>query len=284
MSWEPCITCARLTRCDLVDAELLLDGGGCSLHAQVHEGVFRARLRIMDEFGAYAIPTKKNLKEGVVQIMPDINVSKKNLRALGKLLGTVPAGGASFKLSEAELVEKILESGDPRVKGIAKMSDEDVVALIAAIEGGDEAPADEPAPAPAPAPAAAPKRPAGRTAAPAPAPAPAEEEEEAPAEETRRGVPPRRPAAPVGRKEPVRDEGAVVASANAELQKIQKMVEVIGVNGDARDAAILALSKKVDKLAEAVEVISAHLTFLYNAGVGPKDQISSLNEVDWLAP
>jgi hypothetical protein len=302
MTWEPCVTCARVSKCGDVDHNLLLEGGGCSLHEPAHEGIVRARLRIMDEFGALAIPTKKNLKDGVITMAGTVSstaASKRNLRALGKVLGVVPKGGASFKLSAEEICTMIKESGDPRFINLEKMSDEEVAAITEELggeEGGEETGAAAPAPTPAPAAPAAKKpaapAPAARASArskPEPEPE-AEEEAEAPAPRAPQRPAPapvaplrpdaKRPAAPVRPAAPA--ASAPTSGLSADLSKLEEMVMVIGKAGDARDLALKNIITTLNQLAEKVEAIDAHLAYQYNASVEPGNEIKSLTEVSWI--
>lgn len=305
MTGEPCVTCARLTRCTEVDHNLLEEGGGCSLHEPVHEGVTRARLRVIDEFGAVAIPTKKNLKDGIITMAGSLSAtaaSKRNLRALGKTLGVIPRGGASFKLSAEELCAMIKESGDPRFAALEKMTDEEVDALTTELGGGEEgeeaaAPAAKPEPA-KPAPAAAKPAPAPKAAAkPAAKPAPVEEEEVEEEEEPAPKRPVRQPVRTAEPTEPARQPDAGVrrpvprqvatpaaASAgapSADLSELREMVLLIGKTGDARDVVLKKLSAAVENLTEKIEAIDGYLAFRYSEEAGPGNEIKSLTEVSW---
>jgi hypothetical protein len=299
MTWEPCVTCARLTKCGDVDHNLLLEGGGCSLHEPVHEGVIRARLRVIDEYGAIAIPTKKNLKDGVITMAGNLSstaASKRNLRALGKALNVIPRGGASFKLSAEELCAMIKEGGDPRFATLEKMTDEEVEALTAELggdeEGGEETPAKKPEPA-KPEPAKAPPAKPGPKPAPKQAEPVEEEEEEEPApkrpvrQPVRASEPteaPRQADPGVRRPVPRQAPAPAVASASAgsaDISELREMLLLIGKTGDARDVVLKKLTAAVENLTEKIEAIDGYLAFRYSEEAGPGNEIKSLTEVSW---
>jgi outer membrane biosynthesis protein TonB len=259
----------------------------------------------MDEFGALAIPTKKNLKDGVITMAGTVSstaASKRNLRALGKVLGVVPKGGASFKLSAEEICTMIKESGDPRFINLEKMSDEEVAAITEELGGGEEgeeaaAPAAKPEPA-KPAPAAAKPAPAPKAAAkPAAKPAPVEEEEVEEEEEPAPKRPVRQPVRTAEPTEPARQPDAGVrrpvprqvatpaatsaGAPSADLSELREMVLLIGKTGDARDVVLKKLSAAVENLTEKIEAIDGYLAFRYSEEAGPGNEIKSLTEVSW---
>jgi hypothetical protein len=297
MTWEPCVTCTRLRKCGVVDHSLLLEGGGCSLHEVVHEGVVCARLRIMDEFGAQAIPTKSNLKKGIIVMAGKVSktaANKRNLRALGKTLGVISRGGASFKLTAEEICQMIMDSGDDRFASLDEMDDEEVSALTKAVASGD-APA---APAEKEKTAAveegepqeekpAPKKRTRRARKPkAETPPPDESGEDAPEEEPAAKPTPSKRKAPAGRRRPGRKAPAAkaessTAGVSADLSKLEEMVKVIGVAGDDRDKAIKTIGKALEVLAEKIDAIDGFLCYEYNQEQGEGNEIGSLTEVDW---
>jgi hypothetical protein len=311
MNWEPCVSCARLSKCGDTDSVRISAGEGCSLHEIVHEGVFRARLRIMDEFGAVALPTKQNTKDGVIVMSAEIPVKKVTLRALGYRLGVLQRNTQSFQLKEEELFNLLA----PKYPKIREMSNEEVENIIQSIgdapDGGK--PAEEPAkPAAAP-PAKAPK---AKVVEPAPEEeveeGQIEEEEEAPKAPAKRGPAARKPAAapaqapaaaappkdePAGRKPPVRPAAPPAPRVSSEpvsgnTGRLEEMLTVIGTAGDARDEKIAALTAQVTKLTkilagldEKVTAIDGYLTYQYNGTVGPDDAIKTLSDIDpWVDP
>jgi chemotaxis protein histidine kinase CheA len=297
MTWEPCVTCARLRKCNEVDHNLLLEGGGCSLHEVVHEGVVCARLRIMDEFGAQAIPTKSNLKKGVIVMAGKVSktaANKRTLRALGKALGVIPRGGASFKLSAEEICQMIMDTGDERFANLDQMSDDEVSSIdvdsTSAPAPKKEEPAEESA-----------EETAGEEAAEE-----VEEEKPAPKKRTRRARKPkveepveeesddsdedtsdedsapskRKPAARRGRRPSRKAPAKSESAGSVDLSKLEEMVKVIGEAGDDRDKKIKALGKMLEALVEKIDAIDGFLTYEYNQDA-EGNEIGSLTEVDW---
>lgn len=294
MNWEPCVSCARLLKCADTTETMLVDGLGCALHEPTHDGVTRARLRFLGEFGPGAI-----LSPNEGNHMP----AKVLLRKLCIALKLIERGGAAFTLTEGQLVEKLT----PKYPNIGSMTNEEVEALIADVEGGGSGAAPAATPAAAAEPAPAEKKPRGRPASRVAA------QEEPPAEERKEEVadepaPRRAPAsrtaartAPAesdaGRRAPAPRSAAAPAPASQAggEDEVIAMLRVIGTAGDARDEEIKALRAQVKALTEAVSgvtealaevgaqvnVLSAHAAWLYNDGRPPADHISNLSDVDW---
>jgi len=291
-----------------VDPFRLLAGEGCSLHENVHEGVIRARLRVMDEFGAEAIPTKTNMKDGVIVMSTGAgSVRKVTLRMLAYALGVTPRGGDSFKLTEDQLYGLIA----PKHPGIRDLTEDQVVALTNSIKEGGEQKAPEAAPpveAPAPAASARKRGPAKAPVEEPPAQEPVEEpvEEKAP---VKRAAPVQRPAEAAPDRVPAQREESAVrrppirpapassraqaavdrpdSAAQAEKSRFEEMLQVIGTAGDARDEKIAALAKQisaltklVESLAEKVGGIDGYLTYQYNADVSPADATKRRTDID----
>lgn len=299
MTWEPCVTCARLRKCNEVNHALLMVGGGCSLHEVVHEGVVCARLRIMDEFGARAIPTKSNLKKGIISMAANKKAvaNKRYLRALAKTLGVIPADipGGAFRIPAEDLCDMILTTEDERFANIYEMTDDQVKALKVEVKnGGTPAPKDSDKTEEDAEEKPAPKKRTRRTRKKK------EEEEEASVEEEsatsddedtsdeddapKKRAPSKRKA-PAGRrrrgrKAPAKAESAT-AAASADLSKLEDMVKTIGVAGDDRDKAIKSLGKMLEALAEKIDAIDGFLCYEYNQDQDPGNEIDSLTEVDW---
>ena len=313
MTWEPCVSCARLSKCGEVDALRISAGEGCSLHETVHEGVVRARLRIMDDFGASAIPTKQNVKDGVIVMGAESMVKKVTLRRLGYRLGVVPRGSESFKLKEEDLFKLI----SPKYSNIRDMTEDQVEALIGSLS--DEAPEDAAPPTkveekapPAKAPKAPPvqqepdadeesdepeevetpkpaakrgpsaRKPAAPAPQPAPAPAPAPRLEQQPEQVAPPRKAPVRPGAPAAKQAAAPSE-----SGPSNTARLEEMLTVIGTAGDARDEKINALTVEIAKLmklvkalSEDVRVIDSYLTYQYNGTVGEDDALTQLSDVD----
>ena len=294
MTWEPCVTCARLRKCNEVDHNLLLEGGGCSLHEVVHEGVVCARLRIMDEFGAQAIPTKSNLKKGVIVMAGKVSktaANKRTLRALGKALGVIPRGGASFKLSAEEICQMIMDTGDERFANLDQMSDDEVSSIdvdsTSAPAPKKEEPAEESAEETAEEEKPAPKKRTRRTRKKKEE-APVEEEPAASDEDTSdedtsdedSAPSKRKPAARRGRRPSRKAPAKSESAGSVDLSKLEEMVKVIGEAGDDRDKKIKALGKMLEALVEKIDAIDGFLTFEYNQDA-EGNEIGSLTEVDW---
>lgn len=310
MIWEPCVSCARLTKCGDVDAFRISAGEGCSLHETVHEGVVRARLRIVDDFGASAIPTKQNVKDGVIVMGAETMVRKVTLRSLGYRLGVVPRGSESFKLKEEELFNLI----SPQYPNIRSMSQEDVEKLVDLHTGGgsgaaappskveEEAPpakapkappvqqepeadeeSDEPeedAPKPAAKRGPAARKPAASAPQSTPAPAPRLEQQPEQVAPPRKA--PVRPGAPAAKQAAAPSE-----SGPSNTARLEEMLTVIGTAGDARDekintltVEIAKLTKLVKSLSEDIRVIDSYLTYQYNGTVGASDAVTQLSDVD----
>lgn len=303
MTWEPCVTCARLRKCSEVNHALLLVGGGCSLHEVVHEGVVCARLRIMDEFGARAIPTKSNLKKGIISMAANKKAvaNKRYLRALAKTLGVIPDDlpNGAFRIPAEDLCDMILTTEDERFANIYEMTDDEVKALKEEVKsGGTSAPkatekaeeaAEEEVAEEKPA-----RKPRTRRTRKKKEEAPVEEEPAASDEDTsdEDTAPPKRTPskrkAPAGRRRPGRkapakteSESAFKTAASAELSKIEDMVKTIGVAGDDRDKAIKSIGKMLEALVEKIDAIDGYLCYDYNQEQDEGNEIGSLTEVDW---
>lgn len=302
MTWEPCVTCARLRKCNEVNHALLMVGGGCSLHEAVHEGVVCARLRIMDEFGARAIPTKSNLKKGIISMAASKKAvaNKRYLRALARSLGVIPEteGRSAFQIPAEDLCDMILTTEDERFANIYEMSDDEVKALKEGVKSGGSKPEpkteegdDEEKPAP--------KKSATRRTRKKQEEAPPLEEEETSSDEdssdedssdeedsspSKRA--PSKRKAPAGRRRagrkaaPAKAESST-AAASADLSKLEDMVKTIGIAGDDRDKAIKSLGKMLEALAEKIDAIDGFLCYEYNQDQDEGNGISSLTEVDW---
>lgn len=305
MTWEPCVTCARLRKCSEVNHALLLVGGGCSLHEVVHEGVVCARLRIMDEFGARAIPTKSNLKKGIISMAANKKAvaNKRYLRALAKTLGVIPDDlpNGAFRIPAEDLCDMILTTEDERFANIYEMTDDEVKALKEEIKsGGTSAPkatekAEEAAEEEAAEEEVAEEKPARkprtRRTRKKKEEAPVEEEPAASDEDTsdEDTAPPKRAPskrkAPAGRRRPGRKAPAkaesATAAASADLSKLEDMVKTIGVAGDDRDKAIKSIGKMLGALVEKIDAIDGYLCYDYNQEQDEGNEIGSLTEVDW---
>jgi hypothetical protein len=262
----------------------------------------------MDEFGAEAIPTKTNMKDGVIVMSTGAGtVRKVTLRMLAYALGVTPRGGDSFKLTEDQLYGLIA----PKHPGIRDLNEDQVVALTNSIKEGGEPKATEAAPpveaTPTPAAATRKRGPAKAPVEEAPAQEPDEEPamretpakraapiqrptevdpERVPAQRDESAVrrPPARPA-PAASRAPVAVERAEASAGNT--TRFEEMLQVIGTAGDARDEKIAALAKQVgaltklvETLAEKVDGINGYLTYQYNASVSPADAISTLTDID----
>ena len=301
MTWEPCVTCARLRKCSEVNHALLLVGGGCSLHEVVHEGVVCARLRIMDEFGARAIPTKSNLKKGIISMAANQKAvaNKRYLRALAKTLGVIPDDlpNGAFRIPAEDLCDMILTTEDERFANIYEMTDDEVKALKEEVKnGGTSAPKAAEKAEEAAEEETAEKKPARKTRTrrtrKKKEEAPVEEEPAASDEDTsdEDTAPPKKRApskrkAPAGRRRPGRKAPAKAesetAAASADLSKLEDMVKTIGVAGDDRDKAIKSLGKMLEALAEKIDAIDGYLCYDYNQEQDEGNEIGSLTEVDW---
>lgn len=310
MTWEPCVTCARLRKCSEVNHALLLVGGGCSLHEVVHEGVVCARLRIMDEFGARAIPTKSNLKKGIISMAANKKAvaNKRYLRALAKTLGVIPADvpGGAFRIPAEDLCDMILTTEDERFANIYEMTDDEVKALKEEVKGGGapapkeskkaEEAAEEEVAEEKPARKTRTRRVRKKKEAPPVEEEPAASDEDTSDEDT---APPKKRApskrkAPAGRRRPGRkapakaESATAAAAASADLSKLEDMVKTIGVAGDDRDKAVKAIGKmlealteRVEALAEKIDAIDGYLCYTYNQEQDEGNEIGSLWEVDW---
>jgi hypothetical protein len=265
----------------------------------------------MDDFGACAIPTKQNVKDGVILMGAEAMVKKVTLRRLGYRLGVVPRGSESFKLKEEDLFKLI----SPKYSNIRDMTEDQVEALIASLS--DEAPEDAAPPAkveekapPAKAPKSslpvqqepeadeesdepeeveAPKPAAKRgpgarkpASAPQPAPAPAPRLEQQPEQVAPPRKAPVRPGAPAPKQAAAPSE-----SGSSNTARLEEMLTVIGTAGDARDekinaltAEIAKLTKLVKTLSDDVRVIDSYLTYQYNGTVGEDDALTRLSDVD----
>jgi hypothetical protein len=259
----------------------------------------------MDEFGARAIPTKSNLKKGIISMAANKKAvaNKRYLRALAKTLGVIPADvpGGAFRIPAEDLCDMILTTEDERFANIYEMTDDEVKALKEEVKNGDtpapkesdktEEAAEEGAAEEKPAPKKRTRRTRKKTEEAPVEEKPAASDEDASDEDAsdEDTAPPKRAPskrkAPAGRrragrKTPAKVESAT-AAASADLSKLEDMVRTIGEAGDDRDKAIKSLDKMLGALAEKIDAIDGFLCYEYNQEQDEGNEIVSLTEVDW---
>jgi len=302
--FEPCVSCARLAKCKKVFPVMLEDGGGCSLHEESHEGVTRARIRAVFDFGAFAVCTKNPKRE----TLPMPVGQKRYLRGIAIHLGLIPPrGGNSFKIPAADLAEMIskftTDEGAAPYESIGDLDVEELKTLLADLKengapagsGGEEKAeekAEEEAP-PKKAPAKKPRRPRKK---PAPKEEVEEEVEEEASEEEEEEVEKKAPAkkAPVkkapARRAPAKAKKtaaapAAAAAASADLEKLEGMVTTIGTmldkHVDAQASRLEGVETVLTRVLEHLETLDGYLAYQYNQDVDSGNEITSLSDVDW---
>ena len=299
----PCIDCKRLHRCAKATSTMVELGEGCNLHEKTPPGVFRARMRFVDEFGSQTILKTKS-KHGELS-MSDMKIQGhvRWLRGLAVSLGAIEHTGASFRMKEQALVNKILdvtdEAGAPLYPNIADMNDANLQALIKEIKGTKGAGAAVKVTSKKAAPKkAAPKKTKEAVEAKTKT-APKEETPEkdtsnngttkvkAAAKKKTRAAP-KKAAASTKKKSPTSRRTSVTGRTSSDssvdsavLTKISDMIEAIGTKVFDGDKAVADLSSKLDDIEETITAVSDYLTWSYNQQVDEGNEISSLTEVNW---
>jgi hypothetical protein len=317
--YEPCVSCARLSKCKKVTPVMLEDGGGCSLHEESHEGVTRARIRAVYDFGAFVVCTKNPKRES----LPMAISLKRYLRGIAIHLGLIPPrGGNSFKIPPSELIEMI--SGfttDDGAQPYEDVGDKDADELKAILEdlkangapsGGSDGGEDEESEKKAP--AKKPRR--SRTKKTEEPEEPEEPADEEPADEDESGedesgedeelekkAPPKkapRKGTAAAKKAPVKKAPARRAPAKAkktdtasddaptvDLSEVTGMVKTIGTMLDKHvettDAKLAALEECQATILALLESLDGFFAWRYSSEVEPGNEVKSLTEIDWKA-